>query len=88
MHGPARQPLEERGPRVVGVERLDRAGPRDARDVAEEEDDERERGEEEVLELRQEAAPVGRVRADREEVEPEREDEDQDDPGDELGHDG
>ena len=53
--GAPRQPLEHGGARVVGVERLDRAGPRDPGDVAEEHDHERQRGQEEVLELREEA---------------------------------
>ena len=88
MHRAPRKSLEEGGPRVVRVERLDRAGSRDARDVAEEEDDEREGGQEQVLDLREEPASGGRVGADRAAIEPEREDEDEQDAGDELGDDG
>ena len=53
-HAPPGEPLERRRARVVGGERLDRPGPRDPRDVPEEHEGERERRQEERVELRQE----------------------------------
>ena len=42
-HGPARQAFEHRGAGVVGIERLDHAGPRHPRDVAEQDQHQRNR---------------------------------------------
>ena len=56
-HDALRQPLQVGGPRVVAVQRLDHPGPGDAGDVAEEHERERERGQEEVLELGQRRSP-------------------------------
>ena len=87
-HRLAREPLEVRGARVVGVERLDDAGARDARDVAEEDDHERDRRQRQVLHLRQRPRAGLPLRGDRQPAEPDREDEDEHEPGDELGDDG
>ncbi len=56
-HDGGRQALEVRGSRVVGVERLDHACAGDASDVAEEDDAERHRREQEVLDLGQRGPP-------------------------------
>ena len=55
-----REPLEVRRSRVVGVERLDHAGARDAGDVPEQDDAERHRGQQQVLDLRQRARALVR----------------------------
>ena len=80
----AGQALQIGRPGVVGVDRLDHARTRDARDVPEQHHHEREARQQEVLHL------LGGVRtrrgggADREPLEPEAEDEDEDDRGHEL----
>ncbi len=76
--------LEERGARVVGVERLDRAGPRHAGDVAEQHEDEAERGQQQILDLGEEAGVPRRLGRHGQDVEPEAEDHDHEHGPDEL----
>ena len=84
-----RQPFEVRGPRVVAVERLDHPGPRDPRDVAEEDERQRERGQEQVLRpASSRFAPGLSLRRHRQPAEPDREDEDEHDPRHEVRHRG
>ena len=83
--GRCRQPLQERRARVVRLERLDHPGPRDARDVAEEDEGEADRGQEQVPDLRQDPGAVRPRRGDRQRVHPDAERDQQEDAGDELG---
>ena len=84
-HRPPRQPLEDRRPRVVRIQRFHRARPRHARHVAEEDEDEAERRQDQVFDLREDACARRRLRGRREHVEPEPEDEDSHHRPDELG---
>ena len=61
----ARQALEDRRARVVGVERLDRARAGHPRDVAEQHEHERERRQEQVLDLRRASPAPGGQRGRR-----------------------
>ena len=66
---PRGEPLHHRGAGVVGVERLDRAGPRHPGDVAEVDDDEGERRQHQVVELGEEAGALRRQGEHREPAE-------------------
>ena len=85
-HHAARQALERRRPRVVGLERLDRPDAGHARDVAEQDQHQRDHRQDQVLQRGEEPRARRRGGRHRQPLEPDREDQDQDDPRHELGH--